>query len=381
MAARTQLPDLAGRTLAHYRVLEPLGRGGMGEVFLAEDQRLGRRVALKILSPKLSAEPRSLERFEREARSVAALNHPNIVTIHSVEEVEGLHFLVMELVEGETLADLLASHGPFPLEELLDITLALTRALEAAHGRGIVHRDLKPRNVMVSSEGRVKILDFGIARITETEGVAEGDTWDTDLTGAGVVVGTLHYLSPEQILGRPVDARTDLFSLGILFFEMATGQRPFQGASRHAVLASILSDPPPPARSLRPELPPRFDEILALCLAKEPFLRYRSAARLREELTDLASGNGLDLGSTLVAVRSLRKRPEAVRWDRPSHTPRLPASPRCFGREKEIGELVEALCADPTFPVPILGPGGAGKSTITLTALHHPRVAERFGKR
>ncbi|HKH43169.1 MAG TPA: tetratricopeptide repeat protein, partial [Thermoanaerobaculia bacterium] len=152
-------------------------------------------------------------------------------------------------------------------------------------------------------------------------------------------------------------------------------------ASRHAVLASILSDPPPPARSLRPELPPRFDEILALCLAKEPFLRYRSAARLREELTELASGNGLDLGSTLIAVRSLRNRPDAVRWDRPSHTPRLPASPRCFGREKEIGELVEALCADPTFPVPILGPGGAGKSTITLTALHHPRVAERFGKR
>jgi len=188
-------------------------------------------------------------------------------------------------------------------------------------------------------------------------------------------------MAPEQIQGRPVDPRTDLFSLGILFFEMATGQRPFQGANRHAVLASILSDPPPPARSLRPELPPRFDEILALCLAKEPFLRYRSAVQLREDLADLASGNGMDLGSTLIAIPSLRNRPEAVRWERSSHTPRLPASPRCFGREKEVGELVEALCADQPSPVPILGPAGAGKSTLILMALHHPRVAERFDKR
>lgn len=353
----------------------------MGEVFLAEDLRLGRRVALKILSPDLATEPHHLERFEREARSVAALNHPNIVTIHAVEEYEGLHFLVMELVEGETLAALLSARGPFPLEELLDIALALTRALEAAHARGIVHRDLKPRNVMVSGEGRVKVLDFGLASVGDAKGEGEGDSEDTGLTGTDVVVGTVHYMSPEQIQGHPVDPRTDLFSLGILLFEMATGQRPFQGTHRLAIMDSILSDTPSPARSLRPDLPTRFDEILALCLAKEPFLRYRNAARLREDLSDLASGAGLDLGSTLVAVRPLQKKPEAVRWDRPQHTPRLPGPPRCLGREEEVRRLVDALCADPPFPVPILGPAGAGKSTIALAALHHLRVVERFGKR
>ena len=162
----------------------------MGEVFLAEDLRLGRRVALKVLSPGLAAQPGRLERFQREARSVAALNHPNIVTLHSVEEAEGLHFLVMELVDGETLAGLLSSRGPFPLEELLDIALALTRALEVAHARGIVHRDLKPSNVMVSSEGRVKVLDFGVASITDTreEDEIEKDGEETGLTGPGIIV-------------------------------------------------------------------------------------------------------------------------------------------------------------------------------------------------
>lgn len=382
MAARrhTLGLDLAGRSLAHYRVIERLGQGGMGEVFLAEDLRLGRRVALKILFLELAAEPRHLERFKREARSVAALNHPNIVTLHSVEEAEGFHFLVMELVEGDTLADLLSARGrPLPLEQILDIALALTRALEAAHGRGIIHRDLKPRNVMLSREGRVKVLDFGVARITDPD--EEEDTGESDLTGTGVIVGTVHYMAPEQIQGRPVDPRTDLFSLGVLLFEMATGRRPFQGENRLAVLASILSDEPLPARALRPDLPARFDEILSLCLAKEPFLRYKSAAALREDLADLARGNDLDLGSTLGAVRPLRKRLEAVRWDQPSPTVRLPGPPRCLGREKEVRELVDALCGDPPFPAPVLGPAGAGKSTIALTALHHPRVHEHFGKR
>lgn len=382
MSKRKETSHLVGCSLAHYRVLGWLGQGGMGEVFLAEDLRLGRRVALKFLHPKLAAEPRHLERFQREARSAAALNHPSIVMIYSVEEAEGLHFLVMELVEGETLADLLSAKGPFPLEMLLDIALALTRALEAAHGRGIVHRDLKPRNVMVSSEGHVKILDFGVARMVQMDDEEDG-TPETDLTGTGVIVGTAQYMAPEQIRGQPVDQRTDLFSLGILLFEMATGQLPFRGSHRLAVLASILSDAPPPARTLRPDLPHRFDEILALCLAKEPFLRYKSATELRKELEGLARGDGLDLGSTLIALRSLPKKlEEAVRWDRsPLLSPRLPASPRCLGRDQEIRKLVEALCAEPSFAVPVLGPAGAGKSTLTLSALHHPRVAERFGKR
>lgn len=382
MSKRNETSRLVGCSLAHYRVLGWLGQGGMGEVFLAEDLRLGRRVALKFLHPKLAAEPRHLERFQREARSAAALNHPSIVTIYSVEEAEGLHFLVMELVEGETLAELLSSKGPFPLEMLLDIALALTRALEAAHGRGIVHRDLKPRNVMVSSEGHVKILDFGVARVLQMDDKEDG-TAETDLTGTGVIVGTAQYMAPEQIRGQSVDQRTDLFSLGILLFEMATGQLPFRGAHRLAVLASILSDAQPQARALRPDLPYRFDEILALCLAKEPFLRYKSATELRKELEDLARGDGIDLGSTLVALRSLPKEPEeAVRWNpSPLLSPRLPASPRCLGRDKEIRKLVDALCAEPSFAVPVLGPAEAGKSTLTLSALHHPHVAERFGKR
>ncbi len=375
---------LTGRSLSRYRVLGPIGKGGMGEVFQAEDLRLGRRVALKVLAPALAAEPRHVERFEREARSAAALNHPNIVTIHAVEEAEGLHFLVLELVEGTTVADLLQTRGPFPFEELLDIALALTRALEAAHGRGIVHRDLKPGNIMVSHEGRVKVLDFGVARLIgagqEMEAPEGADVNDVNLTRPGLIVGTPHYMAPEQILGSPVDPRTDLFSLGILLFEMATGQRPFQGEHQLAVMGAILSDAPPTARSLRPELPARFDEILALCLAKEPLLRYRSAAQMREELTELASGHELDLGSTLIAARSLRRKPDGVRWDHPPVSSRLPGPPRCLGRAAEVETLVDALCADPPSPIPLLGPAGAGKSTITLAALHHPRSPSTTSK-
>jgi serine/threonine protein kinase/tetratricopeptide (TPR) repeat protein len=379
MPEHRSTPALVNRTLAHYRVLAQLGKGGMGEVYLAEDLRLGRRVALKVLPPDLAEEPRHLERFRREARSVAALNHPNIVTLYSVEEVEGLHFLVMEVVEGETLADLLAS-GPMPLERILEIALPLVEALEAIHARGVIHRDLKPRNVMVSREGRVKLLDFGIARLTQVVQAEDEASTETTLTKAGRIVGTTPYMSPEQLQGRPADQRSDLFSLGILLYEMATGQRPFRGKGQLSIAAAILYDTPPPPGTLRPGLPSRFDEIVSLCLAKEPFLRSKSATELRRDLLELTTAEEPTLSMTLTETPSSDADSNSSVVQRATN-PRLPARPRCFGRETEIGDLEEALCGDPPAPVPVLGPAGAGKTTITLAALHEARVAERFGRR
>lgn len=376
MPGRKALPDLIGRTLLHYRVLERLGEGGMGEVWLAEDLRLRRRVALKVLPAAFASEPRHLERFQREARSVAALNHPNIVTIHSVEEAEGLHFLVLELVEGETLADLLRA-DPMSLERILEIALPLVEALEAIHARGVIHRDLKPRNVMVSRDGRVKLLDFGIARLTQTAQAEDETTTETTLTKAGRIVGTTPYMSPEQLQGRPADHRSDLFSFGILLYEMATGQRPFRGKSQLSTAAAILYDTPTPPSTLRPGLPSRFDEIVSLCLAKEPFLRSQSATDLRRDLLDLDINEEPTISNTLSSSSDGDSSSSVARGT----NPRLPARPRCFGRETEIHDLVEALCRDQPAPVPVLGPAGAGKSTITLAALHNPKVVEQFGKR
>jgi serine/threonine protein kinase/tetratricopeptide (TPR) repeat protein len=381
MPERRAKPTLENRILAHYRVLAQLGRGGMGEVYLAEDLRLRRRVALKVLSSSLAGEPRSLERFQREARSVAALNHPNIVTLHSVEEAEGLHFLVMELVEGETLADLLAT-GPMSLERILEIALPLVEALEAIHARGVIHRDLKPRNVMVSREGRVKLLDFGIARLTQAAQEEDESSAETTLTKAGRIVGTTPYMSPEQLQGRPADRRSDLFSLGILLYEMATGQRPFRGKGQLSIAAAILYDTPSPPSTLRPGLPSRFDEIVTLCLAKEPFLRYKGATELRRDLLNLTAVEEPTLsGRPAVNLSSSSDTSSSSSANQRGTDPRLPARPRCFGRETEIRDLAESLCSDPPAPVPVLGPAGAGKTTMILAALHETRVAERFGRR
>jgi serine/threonine protein kinase/tetratricopeptide (TPR) repeat protein len=381
MPEHRSTPVLVNRTLAHYRVLAQLGKGGMGEVYLAEDLRLRRRVALKVLPPDLAEEPRHLERFRREARSVAALNHPNIVTLYSVEEAEGLHFLVLEVVEGETLADLLA-HGPLPLDRLLPIAHSLAEALEAAHACGVIHRDLKPRNVMVSREGRVKILDFGIARwVHAPEEEREDDgTPETDLTKTGRLIGTAAYMSPEQIQGEPVDPRSDLFSLGVLLYEMATGQQPFQGKSRLSTMAAVLHDTPPPPSTLVKGLPDRFNGIVSRCLAKEPSQRYQDAAELRRDLDAFSEQREAPLSSEAETETSLLK-PSSDTGGRSLTSPRVPALPRCFGREKEVQALAAALCSDPPPPVPVLGPAGAGKSTITLATLHDQEVIERFGRR
>jgi serine/threonine protein kinase len=237
------MQDLIGSVLGHYRIADKIGAGGMGEVYRATDTKLGRDVALKVLPAEMASSPERLERFQREARVVAALNHPHIVTIHSVEEAEGVNFLTMELVEGQPL-DKLVDAGALPVERIVDIGTAIADALAAAHEKGIVHRDLKPANVMVSEGGGVKVLDFGLAKMRP-----RGDSTSSELptevqTRDGVVMGTMPYMSPEQVSGRAADHRTDVFSLGVVLYEMASGRRPFQGESTAELASAILRDTP-----------------------------------------------------------------------------------------------------------------------------------------
>jgi serine/threonine protein kinase len=276
---------VVGKTLAHYEIREKLGAGGMGEVYLAHDRKLRRDVALKVLPAELAADEDRRRRLVQEARAVAALNHPNIVTLHAIEEDDGVHFLIMELVRGAPLHNRLSGE-PLVLDELLSIALQLTDALGAAHEAGIVHRDLKPTNVMLSEDGRVKVLDFGLAFIVESE--PEGETSDlqtrTQLANAGGVAGTIPYMSPEQVEVRPVDPRSDIFSLGILLYEFATGKRPFEGETATAIASSILKDLPPPESLLNRELPAELGRVIARCLEKDPADRFATARELHAEL-------------------------------------------------------------------------------------------------
>ena len=280
--------SLASGWLAHYRLIQKLGAGGMGEVYLAEDTKLDRKVALKVLPPEAASDPARLERFRREARAVAALNHPHIVTLYSVEEADGVHFLTMEQVEGQSL-DRLIPGGGLPLKRLLEIAVPLADALTAAHDKGIVHRDLKPANVMVAENARVKVLDFGLAKLSQTAASAGLDSELTTQarTREGVVMGTVPYMSPEQVTGRPLDHRTDIFSLGVMLHEMASGQRPFQGKSSAELVSSILRDLPANLRELKAELPENLARIIERCLEKDPERRLQSARELHDALVAL----------------------------------------------------------------------------------------------
>jgi hypothetical protein len=290
LAAPSDLPEQVPDRLAHYRLLEPLGTGGMGEVYLAEDTRLERRVAVKILPRHLASDPERLRRFDLEAKALAALNHPNIVTIYSVEKADGIHFLTIELVDGVTLAETIPDEG-LSLDTFFDLAVPLVDSLAVAHRNGIIHRDLKPGNVMVSRDGRVKVLDFGLAKLRrdrvfagdETEQPTEG------LTAEGQVMGTVAYMSPEQINGKRLDARSDIFSLGVLLYEMATGCRPFRGDSSAQLMSSILRDAPPPVTEVRDEIPDHLGRIVRRCLEKDPDRRCQSALDLKHELEDVRS--------------------------------------------------------------------------------------------
>jgi hypothetical protein len=278
-----------GTRLGPYELLAALGAGGMGQVYRARDTRLDREVALKVVSGD-SASPEAFARFQREARAIAALSHPNICTLFDIGATDGHPYLVMELLEGRTLHDVLAG-GPLPVPALLDHAAALADALHAAHGRGIIHRDLKPANVYLTSRGVVKILDFGLAKADSDER-DETRLGDPALTGPGTTLGTVAYMSPEQLRGEPLDARTDLFSLGLVLYEMATGRRPFVGKTSAEISAAILHAAPPPARGVRPELPEKLGEILLKLLEKDRELRYQSAAELRADLKRLRRESG-----------------------------------------------------------------------------------------
>ena len=281
--ADLQKEPKVGDRLGPYEILARIGAGGMGVVYRAADTKLRRSVALKVLPPEMARDPVRLARFQREARSVAALNHPHIVTLHSVEEIDGIHFLTMELVGGEPL-DRLIPEGGLPVDRILEIAGAIAEALAAAHERDIVHRDLKPANVMVTHEGRVKVLDFGLAK--EIHAVNSGDATLTlaGSTGVGVVMGTPAYMSPEQVAGRAIDYRTDIFSFGTMLYEMTTGQRPFQGRSAPELASAILRDAPQPLAELRAGVPEGLERVIGHCLQKNAADRFASARDLRNGL-------------------------------------------------------------------------------------------------
>jgi TolB-like protein/Flp pilus assembly protein TadD len=295
---------LIGQTLAHYRITAAIGAGGMGEVYRATDTKLGREVALKVLSAEMASSPERLERFQREAKALAALDHPGVVSVYSVEEADGIHFLTMQLVEGQPL-DRVVPEGGLSSPQILEIASALAEALTAAHEKGIVHRDLKPANVMVTTEGRVKVLDFGLAKITTSEQAAFADSeLPTDVqTREGVVMGTVPYMSPEQVSGLRVDHRTDIFSLGVLLYEMATGHRPFQGRSSAELASAILRDVPPPLEESRSDLLDGLRRIISRCLQKGPDDRFPTAREAAEALRDLRSGPA-SITPTLTQARS-----------------------------------------------------------------------------
>jgi tetratricopeptide (TPR) repeat protein len=307
---------MLGKTLAHYKILQKIGEGGMGEVYLAEDTKLKRQVAVKVLPPEMASDEERLERFQREAETVAALDHPNIVTLHSVEEEEDVHFLTMSYIDGKRL-DQIIPEGGLSLERIFDIAVPLADALSAAHEKGVTHRDLKPANVMVTAEGRVKVLDFGLAKLHEGSPVGSVEDEPTrGLTQEGLVVGTVPYMSPEQVEGKAVDHRTDIFSFGILLYEMATGKRPFAGENSAQVVSSLLRDDPPSVAEVKADLPFHLSRIAKHCLEKDPNRRFQSALDLRNELETLkqevASGQIRPASSSTVIAA--QPQPAKPRW-------------------------------------------------------------------
>ncbi len=324
---------MIGQTISHYRISEQLGAGGMGIVYKAHDVRLDRAVALKLLPEKMAQEPRALERFRREARAASALNHPGICTIYDIGEQDGHAFIAMEFIDGETLRSHI--HGnPLPLEETLKLGAEIAEALDVAHAAGIIHRDLKPANIFVTRRGRAKVLDFGLAKLVP-KGIASPDadsTGDaTDSTSiVGLISGTPSYMSPEQVRGDNLDPRTDIFSLGLLLYEMATGRQAFSGGTGGVIIEAVLTRSPVPARSINPEIPLRLEEIINKALRKDRDERYQHATDLRADLQRLE--RGADSGSRAAEV--------GVRTDS--------ASSQTFAlRPKRVSKIIDSLAVLP----------------------------------
>ena len=297
---------MIGKQIQHYRIVRQLGAGGMGIVYEAEDTRLGRHVALKFLPDSHSVATENVERFLREARIASSLNHPNICTIYDVGIHEGRHFIAMELLEGESLRGRI--HGrALPLEQILDTGCQLADALDAAHGKGIIHRDIKPANVFITKRGQAKLLDFGIAKLGEEapDATAETHVASDVLTTPGMAVGSINYMSPEQARGEELDARTDLFSLGLVLYEMCTGREAFEGKTTAVVFDAILNRQPPDPRLVNPQLPEELCRVITRALEKDRRMRYQTAADMLSELGRLRRDtSGRTIAATAAGTRT-----------------------------------------------------------------------------
>src|SRR6516165_4793564 len=325
----------AGTILGQYEIRSPLGAGGMGEVYRAHDSRLDRDIAIKVLPDYVTSDPDRLHRFEQEARATAALNHPNILAVHQMATNNGISYLVEELLEGETLRERLR-RGPIPLRKAIDYAVQIAHGLAAAHDRGIVHRDLKPENLFITKDGRVKILDFGLAKLGAAKDASGQEATLTEQTNPGTVMGTAGYMSPEQVRGKTVDHRTDIFAFGTILYEMVTGKQPFRKATSAETMAAILNEEPSSVSQLTPATPPGLERVVHRCLEKNPEQRFQSASDLAfalEALSDsvittpsgshaatragwsgrriatAAVGIGISLGSVLFADWWLRPQP------------------------------------------------------------------------
>src|SRR6516165_3712045 len=277
---------MIGQQVSHYRILGKLGGGGMGVVYEAEDLKLGRHVALKFIPENLAGDAKSLERFTREARAASQLNHPNICTIHGIEDNNGHPFIVMERLEGESLKQQIGGH-PMPVEKVLDIGVQVSDALMASHAKNIVHRDIKPANIFITPSGQVKVLDFGLAKLVHNLGTEDDAGADNSLTAVGVIPGTAVYMSPEQARSETVDARSDLFSFGVVLYEMSTGKKPFSGTNVVTTLDAVLHQKPPAPSSINPTVPRELEGIIGKAMEKDREKRYQDVNQLRADLMQL----------------------------------------------------------------------------------------------